>query len=239
MVFCDGACSGNPGKGGWGAIVVTPDGHVRELGHGEAHTTNNAMELSGALRALEFIGSRPEAVDVYTDSVYVIRGITQWVWGWRNRGWKTAEGNDVANRELWQSLSGAVARRKSIAPVNWHFVRGHAGIPGNERCDEIAVSYTKGRRADLYDGPLLQYGVAIHDIPDDTSLPEMKPKEEKKKAAFSYLSVVDGKARRHATWKECEAAVKGRSGAKFKKATSEADERTILAAWGLSPKDVS
>lgn len=237
MVFCDGACSGNPGKGGWGAIVATPDGHVRELGAGANPTTNNAMELSGALRALEHVGERPEAVDVYTDSVYVIRGITQWVWGWRQRGWKTAEGNDVANRELWQMLSGAVARRGKIAPVHWHFVRGHAGIPGNERCDEIAVAYTKGRRPDLYDGPLLKYGVAIHDVPDDTGLPEMKPKEEKK-AAYSYVSVVDGQPRRHVTWKDCEAHVKGRSGAKFKKAASADDEAAILAGWGFSAKDL-
>src|SRR5262245_33985793 len=92
IVFCDGATKGNPGPGGWGAVVVTPDGHVTELGGSSLHTTNNRMELTGAIRALEHVESVGGRLDVYTDSTYVIRGISEWIWAWRRRGWKTAEG---------------------------------------------------------------------------------------------------------------------------------------------------
>ena len=104
VVFCDGAAKGNPGPGGWGVVVATADGHVVELGGGAPHTTNNRMELTAAIRGLERVASRLDAVAVYTDSTYVIKGISEWIWGWRRRGWKTAEGNDVLNRELWQDL---------------------------------------------------------------------------------------------------------------------------------------
>lgn len=232
IIFCDGACSGNPGKGGWGAIVVTPDGQVEELGDGDPETTNNRMEMIGALRALDKVRAVGGPVHVFTDSVYVIKGITLWIWGWRKRGWKTAEGNDVANRDLWEKLLPVVAARGKDNPISWRFVRGHAGIPGNERVDEIAVGFTKGPRPKLYKGPLLGYDVPIHDIPDNTELPAERPKQQKA-AAYSYISVVDGVAKRHTTWADCEKRVKGRSGARFKKATSEAEEREILAAWGV------
>lgn len=241
IIFCDGACSGNPGPGGWGTIVLTPEGvgaRVRELGGGLKQTTNNRMELVAALRGLQLIQNVPGEVDIYTDSVYVIRGTTQWIWGWRQRGWKTADGQEVANRELWEELSRAVSARRGLGALHWHFVRGHSGIPGNERVDEIAVAFVKGTRVQLYDGPLVGYGVAIHDIPADTSLPEMKAKPEKK-AAHSYLSVIDGVPMRHKTWIECERRVKGRSGAKFKKTTSAEDETAVLQAWGLSPDDLT
>lgn len=238
IVFADGASSGNPGPGGWGAVIATPEGQVIELGGGERATTNNQMELMAVIAALDRLRNVPGAVEIYTDSVYVIRGITQWIWGWRKRDWKTAEGGDVANVDLWQRLSALVARRGKENPISWHFVRGHSGIPGNERVDEIAVSYSKGRRPTLYEGPLLQYGVAIHDIPEDTSLPEMKPKAPPKPAAYSYLSLVGNTPMRHSTWAECERRVKGQSGAKFKKTTSAEEEATILKSWGYKPGDL-
>lgn len=232
VIFCDGACSGNPGPGGWGVVIAYPDGHVRELGGGEDPTTNNRMEMMGTLRALEAVRDVPGTVMVYTDSTYVIRGITQWIWGWRSKGWKTAEGKDVVNTDLWKALSAEVAKRGRGNPIEWKYVRGHSGIAGNERVDEIAVAYSKRYRVPLYDGPLMQYGVAIHDVPEDTELPEMRPKQAPKTAAHSYLSLVGGKAMRHPTWAECERRVKGQSGAKFKKAMSEAEENQILASWG-------
>jgi ribonuclease HI len=112
IVFTDGAAKGNPGPGGWGAIVMTPDGRVTELGDGAPHTTNNKMELGGAIAALRHIANRPGPVAIYTDSTYVIQGITQWVWGWRKRGWKTAQGSDVLNRDLWEELSSLVDRKR-------------------------------------------------------------------------------------------------------------------------------
>jgi ribonuclease HI len=210
---------------------------VTELGGGDRETTNNRMELTAAIRALVRVQDLPGKVDLHTDSVYVIKGITQWIWGWRKREWKTAEGGDVSNVELWKTLFSVVMRRGKEGPVGWHYVRGHAGIPGNERCDEIAVAFSKGRRPSLYEGPLLGYGVAIHDVPDDTSVPESANQPRAAKvAAYSYLSLVNGVARRHRSWPECEAQVKGRSGAKFKKAVSAADEASILQAWGVRPE---
>lgn len=232
VMFTDGACSGNPGPGGWAAIVVYPEGHVVELGGGDASTTNNQMEMLAVIKGLESAKSANQPIVVYTDSTYVIRGITQWVWGWRQRGWLTAEGQPVANRELWEELVRLTSARTRLGGIDWRYVRGHTGVPGNERVDEIAVAYTKGQRANLYRGPLLKYPVAIHDLPDNTELPEMRPKQAKQ-AAHCYLSLVDGVPMRHATWAECERRVKGRSGARFKKALSEADATEILRGWGV------
>jgi len=105
IVFTDGASKGNPGAGGWGAITITPDDMVTEIGGASPHTTNNKMELSGAIAALEAIADVAGPVTIYTDSTYLIQGITQWVWAWRKRGWRTATGGDVLNRDLWERLS--------------------------------------------------------------------------------------------------------------------------------------
>lgn len=234
IVFTDGACSGNPGPGGWGAIVAFPEGRVKELGGQGQETTNNQMELMAAIKALAFIKNDPRPVYLYTDSVYVIRGITQWIHGWLRRGWKNAEGEPVANRESWQTLKALVDQRGK-GKVSWKFCRGHSGVPGNERCDEIAVLMTQRKWVDLYDGPLVGYGVAIYDLPEDEPLPEMKGNGEPKPPAYSYLSYVDGVVRRHRDWSSCERYTKGRSGAKFRKAQTAADEAEILRAWGLGP----
>ena len=238
VIFCDGACSGNPGPGGWGSIVATPDGYVKELGGKIAPTTNNRMELTAVIEALIKVKSLSNMVILCTDSTYVIRGITQWVFGWRKKSWKTAEGKDVANKDLWEELSELVAARGK-GNIDWKYVRGHIGIAGNERCDEIAVSYSKGDHVYLYSGPLLKYEVAIYDIPENTELPEMKDKSEPKAKAYSYLSLLGGVPMRHETWPECERRVKGQSGAKFKKAMSPGDETEILKSWGVAPGKLS
>jgi ribonuclease HI len=237
VVFTDGAAKGNPGPGGWGAIVVTPEGHVVELGGGSPHTTNNKMELSGAIAALRYVADRPEPVIIYTDSTYLIQGITQWVWGWRKRGWKTAQGTDVLNRDLWEELSSLTGAR-ARGSVDWRWVRGHVGTPGNERCDEIAVAFAAQRPADLYDGSLAAYPLGILTLPDDTALPPRRSASATpaaKTAAYSYLSVVGGVPMRHLTWADCERRVKGQAGARFKKAASADDESTILRGWGVDP----
>ena len=236
ILFTDGAAKGNPGPGGWGAIVVTPDHYVTELGGGSPHTTNNKMELGGAIAALRHVADRPEAVTIYTDSTYLIQGITQWVWGWRKRGWKTATGSDVLNRDLWEELS-ALTGARARGSLNWCWVRGHVGTPGNERCDEIAVAFAAQGAADLYAGPLAGYDRPILQVPDDTALPERRSSSSAPKAAaYSYLSVVGGVAMRHATWADCERRVKGQSGARFKKSASAADESAILRGWGIDPE---
>jgi ribonuclease HI len=153
------------------------------------------------------------------------------------RNWISAEGKDVANADLWKQLLAATRGKE----IEWKFVKGHAGIPGNERVDEIAVAFAKGKQPQLYRGPLSNYNIAIHDIPENTSLPDRKPtdKDTKSKAkAYSYLSLVGGILMRHSTWPECERRVKGRPGTKFKKAMSAEEEIQILSAWGYSPKDI-
>ena len=171
---------------------------AEEIGGGARQTTNNQMELLAVIRALEHLRSVRGPTEVISDSLYVLRGITQWIWGWRKRGWKTAEGADVANRELWQELSAQVAARREAGdpPIRWSHVRGHAGIPGNERVDEIAVAYSQGRPPSpaLYRGPLLKYFVAIHDLPEERGIPESDPnsRREKPAPAMAYLSLVDG-----------------------------------------------
>jgi ribonuclease HI len=240
VVFTDGAAKGNPGPGGWGAIIVTPAGEVAELGARAAMTTtNNRMELTGAIMALSELRNVPGKLAIYTDSTYVIQGIRGWIYGWRKRGWKTATGGDVLNRDLWEQLDALVSARPK-GDIAWHYVKGHAGIPGNERVDAIADGLARGEAVTLYRGPLLGYEHAILDLPSDTDVPvRTSPpagSSSPKAKPYSYLSVVDGELARHATWAECERRVKGRAGARFKKAMNQADEADILRDWRITDR---
>ena len=131
-IYTDGACSGNPGPGGWGALLRW-DGHEREIKGGAPATTNNRMELTAAIEALDAL-KRPMTVRLHTDSTYVRDGITKWLKNWKAKGWKTANRKPVKNVDLWQRLEAAAARHD----VEWFWVRGHAGHPENERADELA-----------------------------------------------------------------------------------------------------
>jgi ribonuclease HI len=133
-VWTDGACSGNPGPGGWGAIL-SYKGKEKELSGGEAMTTNNRMELMGAISALETL-TRPCTVALHTDSQYLRQGITAWIHGWKRNGWKTADRKPVKNEELWKRLDAALGRHK----IEWKWVKGHAGDEMNERADALARS---------------------------------------------------------------------------------------------------
>jgi len=137
VAYTDGACSGNPGPGGWGVLLLARDGETvvktRELQGGEADTTNNRMELLAAITALETL-SRASALTIVTDSAYVKNGVSQWIHGWKRNGWKTADKKPVKNVDLWQRLDEAQARHK----VTWEWIKGHAGHPENERADELA-----------------------------------------------------------------------------------------------------
>lgn len=246
VVFTDGAAKGNPGPGGWGVVIITPDRQVTELGGRVAHTTNNRMELTGAISALAELGNLPGPIAIYTDSTYVIKGIREWIWAWRKRGWRTATGGDVLNRELWEQLGNLVDARDK-GSITWHYVRGHIGTPGNERVDEIADGLAQQRNIHLYRGPLSGYPLPdILELPSDTTVPARTSgsgsgsgsSSTKGKKPHSYLSVVDGKATRHATWADCERLVKGRSGARFKKAMSPDDEVAILRGWNVDPRSV-
>ncbi|MFN3746597.1 MAG: ribonuclease HI [Hyphomicrobiaceae bacterium] len=140
IIHTDGACSGNPGPGGWGVILQSGP-HRKELSGGEPHTTNNRMELMAAITALEALKG-PSRVELWTDSNYLRDGITKWIHAWRRNGWKTADKKPVKNVELWQRLDEAVKRHA----VEWHWLKGHAGHPENERADELARAAIKAIR---------------------------------------------------------------------------------------------
>ena len=140
--YTDGGCSGNPGPGGWGVLMEARDGETvlreRELSGGEPETTNNRMELTAAIMALEAL-ERPSAITIVTDSTYLRDGITKWIHGWRRNGWKTAAKKPVKNEDLWRRLEDAQSRHE----VRWDWVKGHAGHDGNERADKLATAEIK------------------------------------------------------------------------------------------------
>ncbi|MDE1989533.1 MAG: ribonuclease HI [Betaproteobacteria bacterium] len=140
-IYTDGACKGNPGPGGWGALLAY-QGTERELFGGEPHTTNNRMELTAVIEALKAL-NRSCHIALYTDSQYVQKGIMEWIKGWERNGWKTASRQPVKNADLWRQLSQEVARHQ----VQWHWVKGHAGHPGNERADGLANRGIEGLRS--------------------------------------------------------------------------------------------
>lgn len=139
-IFTDGACKGNPGPGGWGALLRM-GAHEKELSGGEADTTNNRMELMGAIKGLNAL-IEPCKVDLYSDSKYVLDGMSKWIHGWKRNGWVNASKKPVKNADLWQRLEEAASRHE----VKWHWVRGHDGHPENERADELAVAAIKKAR---------------------------------------------------------------------------------------------
>jgi len=143
---CDGACSGNPGPGGWGSLLRFEDGSVQEFGAADPATTNNRMELKAALVLLECLKDLPchPSLTIRTDSRYVIDGFSKWMAGWKRKGWRTASGSPVLNRELWEALD-----RARLPGVPFSYVKGHSGDPDNDRCDAIAVAFAKGGRPAL------------------------------------------------------------------------------------------
>lgn len=227
IIFTDGASRGNPGPGGWGTVVVIGDS-VKELGGRNDSTTNNRMELQALVEAFQYIEEKKDEigiVTVYTDSQYAINGITMWVHGWKKNDWKTKVGGDVLNKDIWERLDVLVGDLE----VEWKAVRGHAGVPGNERCDEIATAYADSKNIDLYDGSRDAYTVDINKL-DEEAVSSTK-KDRSKQKAYSYLSMIDGDIQKHATWAECEARVKGKSGTRFRKSVSPEDEAEIIAEW--------
>ncbi len=146
-IYTDGACVGNPGPGGWGVVIYFTDDSTYELGGATPQTTNNRMELQAAIAALRFLTDlgQQEPVTLYTDSEYVKNGITKWIIGWKQKGWKTAQGKPVLNQDLWQALA-----QLNSAQVEWRYVRGHTGNLGNERCDTIARTLALGKSPILH-----------------------------------------------------------------------------------------
>lgn len=145
-IYTDGACTGNPGPGGWGVVVYFNDGSIHEMGDAASHTTNNKMEMQAAIAALKYFhaSKQSEPITLYTDSEYLINCVTKWVKGWKRKGWKKSDGNPVQNQDLLEILDELNSKQ-----VNWHHVRGHSGNVGNERCDVIARSFATGKMPSL------------------------------------------------------------------------------------------
>ena len=240
-IFTDGSSRGNPGPGGFGAIVIAPKNtesgimnyEVTEIGGREEHTTNNRMELQAAIEALKnltrFNLSPDSRLNLYSDSSYVINGITKWIYGWQKNGWKTKTKKEVENRDLWEALS-TVCEGKNI---EWKQVGGHVGVAGNVRCDEIATAFADGNPPQLYSGILKNYSIKnISDIKEDTEARSEKRETRSRQnaKAYSYVSSVGGVVETHKTWAECEARVKGKP-ARFKKALDPAEEQALIKEW--------
>jgi len=168
---CDGACSGNPGPGGWGCLLRFADGSVREWGGADPDTTNNRMELTAALTLLQLLKTLPRDPDlaIRTDSKYLIDGFSRWINGWKRKGWRTASGSPVLNRDLWEALDAARLPNLPLA-----YVKGHSGDPDNDRCDVIAVAFSKGQQPSLAQGEV-PLAAAAGGVAAPASEPAPKP----------------------------------------------------------------
>lgn len=237
IIFCDGASKGNPGPGGFGAVVVFPEdlakgerGQVLEIGGAEENTTNNRMELTAAMYALKEAETNLP-IEINTDSRYLINGMTKWLAGWQKNNWQTKAKEEVLNKDLWLDLAFLVKDKK----IKWHYVGGHIGVAGNERCDEIASDLAEGKEVSLYNGPLKDYKVDVLNLGHNAGKKANKKSKSSSAGvkAYSYLSLVKGVLHKDKTWAECEKRVKGVGGAKYKKSISPENEREIIESWGL------
>lgn len=227
-IFTDGSSRGNPGPGGWAAIVVNGD-RVVELGGRDSHTTNNRMEMVAAIEACKNIESGTTA-ELHTDSSYLINGITKWVFGWQKNNWITSQKKDVENKDLWVRLI-EVTKGKNIS---WKYVGGHVGVVGNERCDVIATSFADNKPEKLYNGELSGYLIKnILDVSHnpDTSKTKKASSTRSKAKAYSYISAINGDVKIHHSWADCESRVKGKKGARFKKALDAEEEAQIVGEF--------
>lgn len=239
-VYTDGACSGNPGIGGWAFyLAVQLEGGLKvfHAADFEEETTNNKMEMKAVLKALNFLESKGHVsnVVVFTDSSYVANGLQSWIWGWIKNSWKKKDGSEVANEKLWKALHQQKGRFENVI---LEVVPGHSAVAGNEHVDMMAVeAYTKKRFVKAVEVPMGDEHMAEAFM----SVPKLRKhmesssskKSSSKKKALYYLSYLNGELQKHQTWAECEARVKGASGARFKKVCSPDEEAEILSSWGI------
>lgn len=242
IIYTDGSSLGNPGAGGWGGVLLFPDGKVKELGGREKESTNNRMEMTAIIEALKYIENLPagkvgnkiagKSILVHTDSMYVLNGITLWIYSWIKNDWKTKTKEDVLNKDLWETLYKVESNLKHKYEIEWVKVAGHSGVHLNERCDEIATGYSGETRPMLFTGNIKDYEKMFGEHKEDHTKPTHKKNSSKAKA-YSYVSEVGGKVFADKTWAACERRVKGRSGAKYKKVFSEAEETELVGLWSL------
>ena len=224
-IYTDGAARNNPGKAGWGVVIVDTDQKiVTELGGASPHATNNQMELTGAIEALFFVSQekkyKGQKIALYTDSAYVIRGMKQWVKTWQKNGWQTSQKKDVENVRLWQKL----LELSSDKDIEWLYVPGHSGVPWNERTDVIATSFADGKLEQLFVGAVEAYP---YDISVSNIVKRTGSKSKTLKAGY-YIVVKNGVLARYETWIDCEREAKGTKGVRFKKVANKEEEEKFL-----------
>lgn len=232
IIFTDGSSRGNPGPGGWGAIVAYDElreARVRELGGANTKTTNNRMELTAVIEAIDFVISKnlTEHTILYTDSEYVKKGATEWIHGWKRNNWQTSTKGEVLNRDLWERLSELLLKAK----IEFKVIPGHFGIAGNERCDVIATTFADGIPDVLFNDVKDKYTVDLDVTKQTFATKATKSKSSGNKKAYSYVSMIDGVVKTHATWAECEARVKGKTNARFKKVFSKEEEDALVKSF--------
>ncbi len=234
IIYTDGASRGNPGPGGWAAII-TIAGQVFELAGNAVTATNNQMELAAVEAALadaRVLGHKGQVI-VYSDSAYVINGITSWMYGWERNGWITSTKTPVENKGQWQtllSLAREYGERLILSKV-----KGHSGDVYNERCDQLAVEYALGKKTFLFSGKIAIYENFL-DEQGVMVTAQKKPASKKSGStqAYAYVSFVDGKVYSDKTWAACEKRVKGSKGAKYKKVFSKSEETSLMQDYTLA-----
>ena len=224
-IYTDGAARGNPGRAGWGAVIINKETSVVvEIGGYSPHATNNQMELTGAIKALEYVSEHKKYVGqkiaLYTDSSYVIRGMKQWVHTWKKNGWQTSQKKGVENMQLWQKL----VKLSDKKDIEWLYVPGHSGVPLNERTDSIATDYADSKEIKLFSGTIEEYP---YDINVSSIVKRTTSKQKTVKNGY-YVVIRSGQVFHYETWKECESAVKGVKAVRFKKVASKEDEKNFL-----------
>ncbi|KKU81892.1 MAG: Ribonuclease H [Parcubacteria group bacterium GW2011_GWA1_47_8] len=216
-------------------LARLPPPKVTQAGHKETPSISLVSPHGTLVNLRSSFGGQDNAttIDMRVDSRYVINGITKWVYAWQKNGWMNSKKEEVLNRDLWEELAGVVSDiQLSGTTIAWNYTPGHAGIPGNDRADEIATTFADGKPTKLFDGARSLYSVdlGIH-TGDAKKIAAKKSKPKSSAKAYSYVSLVAEKFMKHATWAECEKRVKGVTGAKFKKAFSADDERSIEKEW--------
>ena len=230
IIFTDGSSRGNPGPGGWGAIIAYAEGKgkkIRELGGGEKSTTNNRMEMMAVIEGLSFVKKNIEGVEItlYTDSEYVKKGATEWAYSWASNNWRTKANTPVLNKDLWQKIMELM----NELDIGMKVIAGHAGIPANERCDEIATSFADGKPTKLFYGDAKNYYVSLEVRPAFGAGEKGKiPSRPFTKKAYSYVSAIKGVVKIHKSWAECEARVKGVMNARYRKAMNKDEETNLI-----------
>jgi len=236
IAYTDGACLGNPGPGGWGVRILYPDDTVRELGGRAAATTNNRMELQAAIEALQLLHSSPQ-VAIFTDSRYVIDGLTKWLPAWRRRGWLTSTNTPVKNRDLWMALE-----RLQHPGVRWQHVRGHSGDPNNERVDTIARACAAGTCPALFCGPagtpadpVIAAPATALSTPATRVCQHAPGADQRTPGPARYISIVHGNVAIDPDWTTCAARVRGVPGARYRKVRTPEELAAFCAAHGVEP----